>query len=92
MYRRSLDCLEKCKQDPNFKKFLDVSYSNLLLHLYCFTNDICVIDNVYIHVYIYYIYIIYIYISEFLISFEARAKLAECVQYWEYILSQLTKI
>lgn len=23
MYRRSLDCLEKCKQDPNFKKFLD---------------------------------------------------------------------
>ena len=26
MYRRSLDCLERSKQDPNFKKFLDVSY------------------------------------------------------------------
>ena len=26
MYRRSLDCLERSKVDPNFKKFLEVSY------------------------------------------------------------------
>ena len=26
MYRRSLDCLERSKFDPNFKKFLEASY------------------------------------------------------------------
>lgn len=30
MYRRSLDCLEKYKHDPNFKKFLDVSITLLM--------------------------------------------------------------
>lgn len=28
MYRRSLDCLERSKFDPNFKKFLEVSYQS----------------------------------------------------------------
>ena len=26
MYRRSLECLEKSKQEPNFRKFLEVRF------------------------------------------------------------------